>query len=75
MLQLATPKAQLDPKLKADCADLTRLVPDLPDGRLSQGAVERAWGADRVHLSECRSRHSEAIKFYVDRDTALAGHK
>ena len=75
VLQLASPKAQLDPKLKADCAEPAQLVPDLPDGRLSQGAVERAWGSDRVNLSQCRSRHAEAIRFYDARDASLAGRK
>ena len=73
--QLASRKAQPAKQLTDPCADPIEIVPDLPDGEVSQGAVERAWDVDREHLVQCKTKLGEVVTFYARRDAALAGRK
>ena len=46
---------------------------DLVKGKLSQKNAEGYWSADRASLVACGREHKALVKFYHDRDAALAG--
>jgi hypothetical protein len=71
--QLASSRAKPAKKLTDPCADPVEIVPDLPNGDASQGEVERAWGEDREHLVQCKTKLGEVVTFYENRDRRLAG--
>lgn len=57
----------------AEIARLCRLPVTLPDGTLSQAAVEKLWGTDRRSLIKCYMKHKKTIEYYNTRDAKLRG--
>lgn len=59
----------LDARLLEDCADPV----GRPAGPIGAAEVRRLWGADRIALRDCGSRHGETVRIIRKRDAAISG--
>ena len=73
VVELASRPARPSQRLTQACALPVALQPDLKDGELSAGLIERLWGVDRSALKTCRERHLALVRFIAERDASLAG--